>query len=210
VRAVIWDYDGTLVETRFADEAAVAELVARDPASRAGAELFWATDGQPLLQRIELAWPGRTGEILPLFSQRVRPRRLRGVSPVLTELHRRGYRMAVVSSRRHAALEWGLRACGLRRFFRAVVGLGDVTHPKPDPEGLLLALELLAVAASNAVYIGDNEVDVDAGRRAGVITWRALWAHPDAAGAVSGPFALRHPREVLERLSAPPVAAVGS
>ena len=65
--AVIWDYDGTLVDSRGADEAAVAELLAGDPGAASGAELFWAAEGRPIIERLELAWPGRADEVLPLF-----------------------------------------------------------------------------------------------------------------------------------------------
>ena len=198
--AVVWDYDGTLVATRFADEAAVAELIRRDPAAAAGAEVFWATEGQPIIERLELAWPGRVAEVLPLFDQRVRPHLHRGVRRVLEELRRRATPMAVVSSRRREPLEWGLTACGLRPFFDVVVGLEDVSEPKPDPEGLLAATRRLGVAPSRAVYIGDSEVDVEAGRRAGMTAWRAAWAAPPERGAPRAPFLLLHPGEVLERL----------
>lgn len=200
IAAVVWDYDGTLVATRFADEAAVAELIRRDPSSAAGAEVFWATEGQPIIERLELAWPGRAAEVLPLFDQRVRPHLHRGVRGVLEELRRRRMPMAVVSSRRREPLEWGLAACGLRPFFDVVVGLEDVAAPKPDPEGLLAATRRLGVPPSHAVYVGDSEVDVEAGRRAGTTPWRAAWAAPPERDAPRGPFLLLHPGEVLERL----------
>jgi HAD superfamily hydrolase (TIGR01509 family) len=197
---VVWDYDGTLVATRFADEAAVADLIRMDPAAAAGAEVFWANEGQPIIQRIDLAWPGRAAEILPMFDQRVRPRLHRGVVPVLAELRRRGRPMAVVSSRRREPLEWGLRAAGLRPYFDAVIGLEDVEHPKPDPEGLLKAVRRIGASPSDAVYVGDSDVDVEAGRRAGMTAWRAGWAAPPHNAAAPGPYLLLHPREVLERL----------
>jgi beta-phosphoglucomutase-like phosphatase (HAD superfamily) len=49
----------------------------------------------------------------------------------------------VVSSRRLAALHRGLAATGLGGHFPVVIGLDDVTTPKPSPEGLILALERL-------------------------------------------------------------------
>ncbi|HXA27355.1 MAG TPA: HAD-IA family hydrolase [Candidatus Angelobacter sp.] len=207
VDAVVWDYDGTLVATRFADEAAVAELIRRDPAAAAGAEVFWATEGQPIIQRLELAWPGRAAEVLPLFDQRVRPHLHRGVTPVLEELRRRGYPMAVVSSRRREPLEWGLTACGLRPYFSVVVGLEDVATPKPDPEGLLKAVRRLRVAPSRAVYVGDSEVDVEAGHRAGMTAWRATWAAPPEHAGSRVSFLLMRPGEVLDRLDGLAAAA---
>jgi pyrophosphatase PpaX len=200
IDAVIWDYDGTLVDSRFADESAVAELIRRDPAAASGAEVFWATEGEPIIQRLELAWPGRAGEILPLFDQLVRPRRQRGVGAALDALRRRGVPMAVVSSRRCHPLDWGLRAAGLRGYFEDVVGLEDVTVPKPDPEGLLLATRRLGVTPARSIYVGDSEVDVEAGHRAGMTAWRAVWAFPPPADAPRTPFLLRHPGEVVARL----------
>jgi HAD superfamily hydrolase (TIGR01509 family) len=207
IDAVVWDYDGTLVATRFADEAAVAELIRRDPAAAAGAEVFWATEGQPIIQRLELAWPGRSAQVLPLFDQRVRPHLHRGVTAVLDALRARGLPMAVVSSRRRGPLEWGLRAAGLRPYFDAVIGLEDVARPKPDPEGLLLAARGLGVLPSRAVYVGDSDVDVEAGHEAGMTAWRAAWAAPPPAGTQPTPFLLLHPREVLQRLDEPAAAA---
>ena len=202
IGAVLWDYDGTLVDTRFADEAAVTELLRRDPATAAGAEVFWATEGQPIIQRLELAWPGRGREILPLFDQPVRPHLHRGVRPVLDELQGRGLPMAVVSSRRRQPLEQGLRAAGLRRYFDTVIGLEDVSAPKPDPEGLLVAARRLGVMPSRAVYVGDSEVDVEAGHRAGMTGWRAAWAFPPPRSARAASVLLRRPGEIVDRLDA--------
>jgi pyrophosphatase PpaX len=119
---------------------------------------------------------------------------------VLTELGRRRLRLAVVSSRRLEPLEWGLQACGLRSHFETVVGLDCVSHPKPDPEGLLLAARRLGVRTSRAVYIGDRDVDVDAGRHCGMTVWRAIWALPPGAGATSSPREVATPAEVLARV----------
>ena len=135
---MVFDFDGTLVASRFADEAAVAELIGSDPAAAAGAAVFWAHDGEPLLTRIELAWPGRTDEILPLFERPDAPLRFPGIVALLGRLGRQGLSLGVVSSRRLAALDQGLRTTGLRHHFTVVVGLDDVAEPKPSPELRLL------------------------------------------------------------------------
>ena len=203
VDAVVFDFDGTLVASRFVDQAAVAELIASDPAAAAGVETFWRHEGEPLVSRIELAWPGRTSEILPLFERPEAPRRFPGITTLLRKLDREGLLMAVVSSRRLTALEQGLGATDLRRHFPVVIGLEDVTQPKPSPEGLLLALGRLGVAPTQAVFVGDSDHDVEAGRRAGVTVWRAVWGLPAASPAPvhpNGTLLLRRPAEVGERL----------
>jgi len=199
---VVFDFDGTLVASRSVDEAAVAELIGSDPAAADGAAVFWAHDGEPLLTRIELAWPGRTDQILPLFERPAAPRLFPGIGALLGGLSRQRLSLGVVSSRRLMALDQGLRATGLRRHFMVVVGLDDVAEPKPSPEGLLLALERLGVEPAHAVFIGDTELDVEAGHRAGVTVWRAVWGLPLAPppGSSDGTLLVHRPEEVRDRL----------
>jgi phosphoglycolate phosphatase-like HAD superfamily hydrolase len=218
VDALIWDYDGTLVDTYAADQAAVAELIGQDPAAAPGAAVFWSLEGRPLIERVERAWPDRVAEVLAQFDRELPPRLFGGIAEVLTEVLRRGHRMAVVSSRRLAPLRRGLRDCGLLPMFATVVGLESVRVPKPDPEGLLLALAAIDAAAARAVYIGDQAIDAQAARAAGMLSWTATWSgrvHPGFEPAV----ALTQPGEVLDRLDAiaaqrgdpglPPLAAAG-
>ena len=113
------------------------------------------------MSRIELAWPGRTAGILPLFERPEAPRRFPGIATLLRKLDREGLLLAVVSSRRLAALHRGLDATGLRSHFPVVIGLEDVTTPKPSPEGLLLALERLGAPPAQAVFVGDSDLDGD-------------------------------------------------
>jgi HAD superfamily hydrolase (TIGR01509 family) len=200
--AVIWDYDGTLAETRCADEGGVRTIIMREPAAIAGAEIFWASEGQPILQRLELAWPGRGEEFLPLFDEPATPRIFRGVTRTVRELHHRGLGLAIVSSRQRSALEWGLRITGLRPLFAEVVGLDDVHEPKPSPEGLFLALDTLRVAPGRAVYVGDSALDMEAAHRAGMTAWRATWAYRNAG--TDGALQVRTPHQVLDRLDEEP------
>lgn len=198
-RAVIWDYDGTLVETRFADEAAVADVVAQYPELEAGAETFWKTEGKPIATRLQRAWPGHETQLMPLFTQTITPRVCGGVVSVLSELRRRGYRLAVVSSRQYESLYWGLTACDMQTYFDAVVGIDGLAKPKPDPEGLNRVLGLLNVRAGEAVYIGDSPLDMEAGHRAGMAAWHAAWTLRTVA--VGGSFpTLRHPHQIIDRL----------
>ena len=201
--AVIWDYDGTLVASRAADEHAVERLLALDPGAAEGAAIFWATEGRPIEERIERAWPGQVDELLPYFENSIKPVPFRGVVTTLNGLRRRGYRLAVVSSRRRHTLEWGLDATGLRRYFEVVVGLDDVAEPKPSPEGLNKALDGMGVTPMRAAYIGDLEVDVLAGRRAGVTVWRAVWASLPTHNDLNVRW-LRRPPEVLQLVEPPP------
>ena len=64
---------------------------------------------------------------------------------------------------------WELLERGrIRDYFQAVITFDDYTHPKPDPEPLLLAVERLNVRPAEAAYVGDSTSDVVAAVAAGM------------------------------------------
>lgn len=56
---------------------------------------------------------------------------------------------------------------GLLSCLETVIGSGDVRRPKPDPEGLLLAMERMGVAPGETLFCGDTVLDAGAARNAG-------------------------------------------
>ena len=87
---------------------------------------------------------------------------------VLRTLKERGAKVGIISTkyrfRIHETLDQYLPA----DFLDIVVGGEDVTHAKPDPEGLLQAIQRLGVKKSKVLYIGDSTVDAETARAAGV------------------------------------------
>lgn len=55
----------------------------------------------------------------------------------------------------------------LERYFKVAVYFEDVKNPKPNPEGILLALDRLKVSPGEAVYIGDMPSDRETALTAG-------------------------------------------
>lgn len=199
--AVVWDYDGTLVDTRAADEAAVAALVTHEPALAGGVPRFWETEGRPITERLELAWPGRGHDLVARFDEGDLPGVFPGVRRVLSALRRRGLGLAVVSSRRCEPLRRGLLVTRLHDCFAAIIGLESVTVCKPDPEGLHLALSALGVSPARAVYVGDRDSDLEAAGRAGMSGWQATWGHP-MPPHVRWPVHVHRPADVVARVDA--------
>jgi pyrophosphatase PpaX len=70
---------------------------------------------------------------------------------------------------------------GLEGAFEVIVGADSVTHPKPHPEPVLKALELLAADPARTVFIGDSRHDLECGRAACVKTAAVLWGPFDRA-----------------------------
>lgn len=105
-----------------------------------------------------------------------------GVVEEVVKLRRTGKRLGLVTSKFKSGAERGLRLVGLEQAFEVIVGADSVTHPKPHPEPVLKALELLDVDAEGTVFIGDSRHDLECGRAAGVKTAAVLW----------GPFDRQH------------------
>jgi pyrophosphatase PpaX len=104
-----------------------------------------------------------------------------GVVAEVLELQKKGKRLGLVTSKLKDGAMKGLRLAGLDQAFEIVIGAGDVTHPKPHPEPVLRALDLLGAPASGAVFIGDSRHDMECGRAAGVKTAAVLWGPFDRA-----------------------------
>lgn len=96
------------------------------------------------------------------------------VKETLEYLKNKGYPLAVVTTKLKVAADVGLNIFDLQKYFDVVIGLDDVKITKPDPEGIIKAMELLNV--EKAVYIGDNITDIQAGKNAGVKTIGVKWS----------------------------------
>lgn len=90
------------------------------------------------------------------------------VETVLARLRAAGIATAIVSTKRRQRIEAILLANELNEMFDVIIGSEDVSNHKPDPEGLLLALDRLEVGPDAALYVGDHVVDSLAADRAGI------------------------------------------
>jgi phosphoglycolate phosphatase len=90
------------------------------------------------------------------------------VRPAVAVLKKRGLRLGIVSTKFRYRIEQILDRDGLGTCFDAIVGGEDVTAHKPDPAGLLAALDHLRCAREEALYVGDTIIDAETSRRAQV------------------------------------------
>lgn len=104
------------------------------------------------------------------------------VQEVLEELHRKGIKMGIVTSKYKAGALPSVEHFGLAHYFDAFIGLDDVQNAKPDPEPVLVALKQLGVAPTQDVLmIGDNQSDILSGLNAGVDGAGVAWSIKGAA-----------------------------
>jgi len=74
-----------------------------------------------------------------------------------------------------------LRGLGIARHFRAVLGGDSLALAKPSPDPIWKLLEDFGVAADRALIVGDSEVDIQAGRAAGIHTCAVTYGYGSPA-----------------------------
>lgn len=91
-----------------------------------------------------------------------------GVIACLKKWHEEGYPMAIVSTKHTPTLIRGFEYAGIDpAWFCVIIGGEQITRPKPDPEGLFLAMDAMNLPRENMVYVGDAVSDIEAGKKAG-------------------------------------------
>ncbi len=89
---------------------------------------------------------------------------------LLERCQQAGYVIGLVTSTRADPLLGTLARLKLDRYFETIVTGSDITHFKPHPEPVLLALRRLAKHPAEALFVGDAVPDIQAGHAAGTST----------------------------------------
>lgn len=89
------------------------------------------------------------------------------VPRIMGQLRAKGVSLGIVSTKFRYRIETILGRVGLLEPFDAIVGGEDVSRHKPDPEGLLMAVDMLG-SPSSTLYVGDSVSDAEAAMRAGL------------------------------------------
>ena len=180
VQAIIFDLDGTLVDSAEDLRAALNRLLADLGLRPIEPTEIKGMIGDGVLKLLDRALVAANGDpqqkdaLLPRFLEiyhanpatltRCYPR----VAETLEALRRKEFGMAVVTNKPVFATNKILQALGLAEFFPMVVGGDSVQQRKPHPAPLLEAARQLQVDIGQALMVGDNIHDVEAARAAGM------------------------------------------
>jgi len=207
-RAVVFDFDGTIIDSLPLVLAAIGHAI--EPfGARPSMEIFARLGGPPArfmndllgdfrhvpaaLERME-RYHRENAHLVQVFP---------GVTDLLDRLLQAGVKIAVWTGRDRESCEWLLQEHRLERYFATVVCGDDFPTHKPDPEGLREILRRLDVAPAETLMVGDADVDVIGGVAGGVETllirhareigatvaaqcWRMVASPEEAFGVIIG------------------------
>jgi HAD superfamily hydrolase (TIGR01549 family) len=173
--AIVFDWDGTLVDTLPAITRANAEVLSAygvsydDDAYRAAYSPDWRAMYRRLGlpdDRVEEAGNRWLGAYRSLMGE---VRAFEGVGTALERLARAGFRMGLVTAGDRPVVEHQLQATGLGAYLRVRVCGDDLPFAKPHPAPLLQALSELGlpIRPAHVVYVGDAPDDMRMARNVG-------------------------------------------
>ncbi|MCX7667670.1 MAG: HAD family hydrolase [Atribacterota bacterium] len=191
IQAVIFDIDGTITDTNPVFLKALQRTYVEFLGEEKPLSFFHFTLGIPSPETmIRLGVPkeervrfrDRWQELIRelMHEARLFP----GMVETLEALTRMEIPLALVTSKIKEEMTYEFDNFGINHFFAVTICADDVAHPKPAPDALLLAIEKLAVAREQAIFVGESIYDIKAAKNAGIRFAFAQW------GAIS-------PHEVL-------------
>lgn len=214
IRAVLFDLDGTLFATRklylecFAD--ALEPVLGRRPTHE---EMMARRPRAEVRFLREMSGEESHAEVMDRFHKRFKERHeadfqgvYTGVPQMLKALREVGVPLGIVTGKSRRS--WGITSSRvvLGKFSVGIFD-DDVPAPKPDPAGLIMALELMARPAEEVVYVGDSESDLEAAQRAGVRPGGVLWSKREheresfrQAALEGGGLTFDSPKDVVDRV----------
>jgi len=177
VSAIVFDWDGTLVDTLPAIlEANITVLREHGvPFDEACYRAAYAPDWRLMYRRLgvpEAAVEAAGARWLGLYREAGALRPFDGIEAALRRLVAAGHRLGIVTAGHRAVVEGQLELFGLADLFTAKVCGDDALAAKPDPEPLLRALEELDAVdrPERAIYVGDAPDDMRMARTVGAMS----------------------------------------
>lgn len=217
VRAVLFDLDGTLVDSEPLIAAALAETLARHGITWDPAEVGRVV-GPPMTVMIQRIAGVTTAEADALFAEYAecylerhapRTRPLEGAVDLLDALAHARLPLALVTNKHELSARRVLGYLGWTERFAAVCGADSVSRVKPDAAHAIEAARTLGVTPSEAALVGDLDVDMACGRDAGLarVIGFANGVTPEALRAAGATHVATSLTEVGSLLGLSPVAS---
>jgi phosphoglycolate phosphatase len=174
VRLIIFDLDGTLVDSGEAVSDAFNRALREKGYAEAPADAICSTIGHPLPVMFAPYVPDDQDpdEMVELYRVRYREvylektRLISGVSEALSGFWEAGFDLGVATTKPRYFTEPILENLGVMKYIKTVAGAEEVENLKPAPDVILLAMKRLGRGSEETLFVGDTPLDVKAARAA--------------------------------------------
>ncbi|HHT28745.1 MULTISPECIES: HAD family hydrolase [Petrimonas] len=201
-RHIVFDIDGTMLDTGRADMLATQETFFQLTGEWRAPEEFRFALGIPNstvfarlgiedVEEASLMWEENFSKYHPTI------RLFDGIVEILKALRELGIYPGIVTSRRRREFNADFAAFGLNHLFGTVICVDDTPRPKPYPDPLLEYLKRVDGVRQETIYIGDTLYDEQCAHAAGVDFALAAWGAHSREG-IRADHHLESPGEVLK------------
>lgn len=189
INAIVFDLDGTLADTVpltiYSLKEVTRELTGKVLSDEEILKEFGPIDTEIIKKLVDNDHKEKSVEAYidhfdKNFHRFVKP--IEGINELLSFIKSRGIKIGLFSGRSLRVARMIIEKLGIQSYFDVVMGGDFTTNPKPDPEGIYNALDVLQAKNGESVYVGDFDVDIMASRAAGTISVLALWASTGEEG----------------------------
>lgn len=218
VEAVLFDLDGTLIDTAPDFVRIIKELCVEANVAPFDDDLIRVKVSEGAKAMVRLLYPelsddsselrSHLNEFLRRYAENiaVKSRLFDGMDEVLRDLEARQIPWGIVTNKLRVWSAALLDALDLSRRCAVLVCPDDVKHTKPDPEPMYLAASTIGIAPEHIIYVGDHPRDIDAGRAAGMKTVLAAYGYltPELAADLASwraDFIIQQPIELKALLN---------
>jgi pyrophosphatase PpaX len=182
INTILFDLDGTLIDTNELIISTYLHTLEKYFPGKYGREDVLPFLGPTLHEVFGEMDPDRVEEMVleyrtyNLANHDALVKEFVGVMETIETLKKKGYKLAIVTTKREDVAFKGLRLMKLDSYFDVMIAYDHVKKVKPDPEPIYLALEKLGSKPEEALMVGDNFHDVLAGKNAGTKTAGVAWS----------------------------------
>ncbi|MCM0650545.1 pyrophosphatase PpaX [Clostridium swellfunianum] len=173
IKAILFDLDGTLIDTNDLIIQSFKHTFKRHLNKEVPESEIVMNFGEPLLATLQ-KYDNENADILiqtyRSYNEAIHDeltKEIVGVKETLRELKTLGIKIGVVTSKRRALAERGLKLFNLYELMEVIITPEDTEKHKPDAEPMLKACELLGVLPEEALMVGDSHYDILCGKNAG-------------------------------------------